>query len=242
MKILLLVCSVFLQAQDDVARGKKLYEGFCSLCHGQTGTGGKGPSLAQPTLARAPDDPRLIQVIQQGIQGTEMPGFWQLTEHEAGQVAAYVRSLGRTAVEVLPGDPGRGRALYEGKGGCTGCHIIRGSGSSLGPELSEIGARRSSPYLRESLVKPGAAVPENFKVVTVVTTGGRTVRGMRVNEDTFSIQLRDAGGRFHSFRKSELSKIDRENNASLMPSYESKFTPAELDDLIAYLASLRGAS
>jgi cytochrome c oxidase cbb3-type subunit 3 len=76
----------------------------------------------------------------------------------------------------------------------------------------------------------------------VVTTGGRTVRGMRVNEDTFSIQLRDAGGRFHSFRKSELSKIDREDNASLMPSYESKFTPAELDDLIAYLASLRGAS
>jgi cytochrome c oxidase cbb3-type subunit 3 len=242
VKILLLVCSVLLQAQDDVARGKKLYEGFCSLCHGQTGTGGKGPSLAQPTLARAPDDPRLIQVIQQGIQGTEMPGFWQLTEHEAGQVAAYVRSLGRTAVEVLPGDPARGRALYEGKGGCTGCHIIRGSGSSLGPELSEIGARRSSPYLRESLVKPGAAVPVNFKVVTVVTTAGRTVRGMRVNEDTFSIQLRDAGGRFHSFRKSELSKIDREDNASLMPSYDSKFTPAELDDLIAYLASLRGAS
>jgi cytochrome c oxidase cbb3-type subunit 3 len=241
VKTLLLVCSVLLQAQDDVARGKKLYEGFCSLCHGQTGTGGKGPSLAQPTLSRAPDDPRLIQVIQQGIQGTEMPGFWQLTDHEAGQVAAYVRSLGRTAVEVLPGDPARGRALYEGKGGCAACHIVRGSGSSLGPELSEIGARRSSPYLRESLLKPGAAVPEKFKVVTVLTTGGRTVRGMRVNEDTFTIQLRDAGGRFHSFRKSELSKIDREDNASLMPSYESKFTAAELDDLIAYLASLRGA-
>jgi cytochrome c oxidase cbb3-type subunit 3 len=223
-------------------RGKKLYEGFCSLCHGQTGTGGKGPSLAQPTLPRAPDDARLIQVIQAGIPGTEMPGFWQLTDHEATQVAAYVRSLGRTAVERLPGDAVRGRALYESKGACAACHIVHGAGSSIGPELSEIGARRSSPYLREALLKPGASVPEKYRLVTLVTTSGRTVRGMRVNEDTFSIQLRDAAGRFHSFRKAELAKIQREDSASLMPSYESVFTPAELDDLIAYLASLRGES
>ena len=242
MKTILFFCAVVVYAQDDVARGKKLYEGFCSLCHGQTGTGGKGPSLAQPTLLRAPDDERLVQVIQEGIRGTEMPGFWQLTPHEAKQVAAYVRSLGRTSVENLPGDAARGKALYEGKGGCASCHIVRGVGSSLGPELTEIGARRSSNYLREAIVKPGAAVPENFLVVSVVTASGRTIRGMRVNEDSFTIQIRDPGGKFHSFRKSELSKINREPHVSLMPSYESKFNAGELDDLIAYLASLRGVS
>ena len=246
MRALLLFCAVIAcgnQAfgQDDLARGKKLYDGFCSLCHGQTGTGGKGPNLAQPTLSRAPTDQRLVEVIREGIRGTEMPAFWQLTANEAKQVALYVRSLGRIEPEKLPGDPARGRQLYAARG-CASCHIVQGSGSSLGPELTEIGARRSSAYLRESIVDPGSAVPAGFLVITVMTAGGKSVRGMRVNEDSFTIQLRDAGGKFHSFRKAELAGISRETNLSLMPSYSGKFTPAELDDLIAYLAGLRGES
>jgi len=239
MKVLLLVCAAALAfgQNEDLAHGRKLYEGFCSLCHGQTGTGGKGPSLAQPTLQRAPDGERLVEIIRQGIRGTEMPGAWQLTEHEAQQVAMYVRALGRTPEERLPGDGVRGKALYNSNG-CSGCHIIRGAGSSLGPELSEIGARRSSTYLRTALLDPGAALPEGFVVVSV-TTGGRTIRGMRITEDTFTIQLRDASGKLHSFRKSELAKISREPHGALMPSYQGKLSNAELDDLIAYLASLR---
>lgn len=240
MRALVLFCAALAYGQDDLARGKKLYEGFCSLCHGQTGTGGKGPNLAQPTLARAPDDERLVEVIQEGIRGTEMPGFWKLTDREAKQVAMYVRSLGRTSVEKLPGDASRGKMVYESRG-CGSCHIIRGSGSSAGPELTEIGARRSSAYLREAIVNPAAEVPQGFLVVRVTSPDGKTVRGMRVNEDSFTIQLRDASGKFHSFRKSEV-RINREPKVSLMPSYDGKFAPAELDDLIAYLASLRGES
>jgi cytochrome c oxidase cbb3-type subunit 3 len=225
---------------DDLARGKKIYEGHCSLCHGMTGTGGKGPSLAQPTLRRAPDDTRLAEVIKNGIDNTEMPGAWQLTDREIWQVAGHVRSLGRTAAAELPGDPARGRALYESKGGCAGCHIIAGAGSSLGPELSEIGARRSADYLREALLKPGAAVPEGFLMIRVTTRDGKVFRGIRANEDTFTIQLRDATNQFHSFRKSDLTAIKKEFNESLMPSYESTFNATEIDDLVAYLASLRG--
>lgn len=227
---------------DNLARGKKIYEGHCSLCHGQTGTGGKGPSLAQPTLRRAPDDGRLAEVIKRGIPNTEMPGAWQLTDREIGHVAGYVRSLGRTAAVALPGDPQRGRALYENKGGCAACHIVRGVGSSLGPELSEIGARRNADYLRESLVKPEASAPEGFLIVRITTRDGKVIRGIRVNEDTFTIQVRDAASRFYSFRKSELASLEKEFNRSLMPSYESKFTASELDDVVAYLASLRGES
>jgi len=230
------------QTPDDVARGQKLYDNHCSLCHGQTGGGGKGPSLAQPTLRHAPTVDRLAEVIRQGIPGTEMPGAWQLTDRESMQVAQYVRTLGRTAIVKLPGDPARGRALYQSKGACATCHIIQGAGSSLGPELSEVGARRSPDYLREALIKPAAIVPEAFLVVRVTTRDGKTVRGIRVNEDTFTIQLRDAANHFYSFRKSSLLNLEKQFNQSLMPSFESAFTAAELEDLIAYLASLRGQS
>jgi hypothetical protein len=66
------------------------------------------------------------------------------------------------------------------------------------------------------------------------------VRGIRVNEDVFWIHIRDASGTVHTLEKAQLSKLDRELDGSLMPSYASRLSPADLDDLVAYLASLRG--
>lgn len=210
------------------------------MCHGQTGTGGKGARLAQPTLHRAPTDNALAEVIKNGISGTEMPAAWQMTDREIWQVAGYVRSLGRIPVVPLPGDAARGRTLYESKGGCAACHIVSGSGNALGPELTEIGARRSADYLREALVNPGATVPEQFLVISATTRDGKTIRGERITEDTFTIQLRDASGRLYSLRKTDLVSFKKLFHESLMPSYENRFSAAELDDVIAYLASLRG--
>ena len=68
---------------------------------------------------------------------------------------------------------------------------------------------------------------------------GRELRGVRVNEDTFSIQLRDATNRLHSLWKHQLRLLDKQWGRSPMPSYKESLAPAELDDLVAYLATLR---
>src|SRR5204862_4742915 len=137
-----------------------IFESQCALCHGQDGKGGRGPSLANPRLKKAPDEDALRVVIKNGIAGTEMPGAWQLHPREVESVAAYVRSLGTVAIEALPGNTDRGAELYRATG-CASCHVVEGQGSGFGPELSEIGARRSAAYLREALVKPAAAAPDN---------------------------------------------------------------------------------
>jgi cytochrome c oxidase cbb3-type subunit 3 len=223
----------------DLARGKKLYQGQCSLCHGQTGEGGRGPSLTRPKLLRAADETGVVLLLQNGIPGTEMGPFWMMTLNEKRQAAAYVISLGRTATETLPGDATRGRALYAAQG-CTNCHIVSGAGAALGPELSDVGARRSAAHLREHLTDPGKNPPEGFMMVRVVTRDGRKVAGIRKNEDSFTVQILDAGGRFYSFRKSDLAEFKKVPNQSPMPSFRS-LSSTELDDLVAYLASLRGA-
>lgn len=225
---------------NDLARGQKLFVGHCALCHGIGGTGGRGPSLNQPDLRRAADNRALVQVIQNGIEGTEMPEAWQMTDREIRQVAGYVTSLGRTAVVKLPGDPVKGKAYYEAKGGCAACHIVSGRGGTVGPDLTDIGARRSAAYLREALIDPGAAVPEGFLVVSVAARDGQRVRGTRSNEDSFTIQLRDASNVFHSFRKLDLTELKKEFGASLMPGYRDALGASEIDDLVAYLAGLRG--
>jgi putative heme-binding domain-containing protein len=197
--------------------------------------------LTRAKLSRAPDDGALLKILEDGIRGTEMPGANALSDRELRQTAAYVRSLGKVALKPVPGDVVRGAEIYRGKGGCAGCHSVRGDGGVAGPDLSSIGESRSAAFLRESIVNPGAAVPEGYLLVTVVPTSGPSVTGLRVNEDSFSIQLRDAAGRSYSFWKKDLARIDRERDKSPMPSYQGQLADAELTDLVAYLASLKEA-
>jgi putative heme-binding domain-containing protein len=240
----LLAVRVFAQAPGeappDPAAGKKIFESQCALCHGQNGTGGRGPSLHRPKLEKAPDDAALRQVISEGIP-PEMPGAWQLHPREVANVAAYVRSLGAVPAEALPGDAVRGERVYQGSG-CPGCHIVAGRGEGFGPELTAIGARRSGAYLRETLLHPAGSLPEGFLWVEAVTQAGDTVRGIRVNEDSFTIPIKDAGGRFHSFRKSGLKRLRKLKDQTPMPSFAGTLGGAELDDVVAYLAGLRGKS
>ena len=218
--------------------GKRIFESQCALCHGQSGGGGRGPSLNRPALKHAPDDAALRGVIADGIP-PEMPGAWQLHPHEVASVAAYVRSLGKVPPETLPGDAARGEGIY-GRSGCPACHMTGGNGSGFGPDLSALGARRNGAFLRQKLLQPAAVLPEDFEYLAVTRKGGESLRGIRVNEDSFTIQFKDAGGRFHSLRKSEIQELRRLEHETPMPSYETRLSPAELDDLVAYLAGLRG--
>jgi putative heme-binding domain-containing protein len=233
-----ILCAGAAAAQSDPAGGRRIFESQCALCHGQTGGGGRGPSLNRPTLDHAPNDKALHKVISEGLE-PEMPGAWQLNDHEVAAVAAYVRSLGAAPQEKLPGDAGRGARVFETRG-CAGCHMVAGKGSGFGPELTQIGARRNAAYLRQTILQPAASLPEGFAYFSATDAAGRAVRGIRVNEDTFTIQLQDSGGGFHSFRKSELKELRRLDRETPMPAYQ--LAGADLDDLVAYLAALRGKS
>ncbi|HET8550589.1 MAG TPA: c-type cytochrome [Bryobacteraceae bacterium] len=224
--------------QADIAQGRKLFLGRCAGCHGPGGDGGKGANLATATLSRATDDLSLYRVIRYGIPDTEMPRHL-MSEREVWQVAAFVRRLGQVERAALPGDPERGRQLARGKAGCLQCHAIAGEGGHIGPPLTDIGKKRSAAWLRAKLLDAAAEVADEFRTVQLTTRAGQKLSGVRVNEDTWSIQVRDAGGKPHSFWKADVTnlKLDR---ATLMPSYRGRLSDTELNDIVAYLAGLRG--
>jgi cytochrome c oxidase cbb3-type subunit III len=236
----------------DLAQGERLFAGECASCHGPGGEGGRGPPLAVPRLTRAADWESLLKLIGGGVEGTEMPGA-RLNRKEIAQVSAWVLRLGRRPPQRVPGDPSQGGALYRGKLGCTLCHAIGGQGGALGPDLTDIGLRRGAAHLRASVLEPEADVPrsytayrqdislsQNFLAVRAVPRGGAEISGVRINEDTFSIQIRDVAGRIHSFFKSDLLELDKDWGRSPMPSYQDALTSSELDDLVAFMVSLRG--
>lgn len=234
----------------DLASGAKVFTTYCGRCHGFDGTGGSGPPLTRPKLRRAADDTAILDILVNGIPDTSMMAAWMLSEPEMAQVTAYVRALGRRAEETPPGNADRGRAVYA-SAGCATCHIVRGEGAVLGPELTEIGLLRGAAYLRESLLAPSAARPERpvlyepygypaYVVVVAQPRRGAEVSGVLVNEDSFTLQLRDRTGRWHSLRKTDLSSLAYEPRTSLMPAYGERLTKEQMNDLVAYLMTLRG--
>jgi cytochrome c oxidase cbb3-type subunit III len=227
------------RSTTDTAAGKDVFDSQCAWCHGTDGDGGTGPNL-HGKLRHATDYNSIVDIVINGIPGTEMPSFRSpLTERASRQVAAYVQSLSRAAPRSGVGNLQHGAAVYAANG-CASCHIVNGEGGILGPELTTIGARRGPAYLRDALVKPEASHPPGYVIVRAVQANGPEIRGIRVNEDVFWVQIRDSGGTVHSLEKSTLTKLERQLEATLMPSYANRLSESDLTDVVAYLGTLRG--
>jgi len=222
-----------------IEEGNRLFQTHCSYCHGAKGEGGRGADLTLGQYRHGGSDVALYTSIRNGIPGTEMPAV-RVTDEEVWKMVAFVKMLGAPGLhEKAPGNAAAGKAVYMGKGKCEACHAIGQAGGSLGPELSDIGRRRTLKYLEESLVTPEAEVPVRYRAIQVVTKKGETITGIRLNEDDISIQVRDVNDNLRSLLKENVREI-RHDKPSLMPAYGSTLTKKEIEDVVAYLNSLRG--
>ena len=222
-----------------IEEGNALFQLHCAYCHGARGEGGRCADLTAGQYRRGGSDAELFATIRNGIPGSEMPTV-RATDDEVWKMAAFVRKIGAAGLsEQAAGDAAAGKAIYERKG-CVTCHSIGLTGGTFGPDLAGVGRRRNLSYLDESLVKPEADVPLRYRAVQVVPKSGQSVTGIRLNEDDVSIQLRDTSDNLRSFLKQNLKEI-RFDKPSAMPSYASALSKKEMEDLLAYLSSLRGA-
>ncbi len=166
-----------------------------------------------------------------------MPGSY-FSEPKLWRVVAYVRSLGeRPRVTNLPGNPAQGEELFRGRGACLPCHLVNGEGGRLGPDLTDIGSRRNLDFLKASLLKPNDHIDLRYLSLRVVEKNGKTLQGIRLNEDPYSLQMMDRDVNLQSLWKRDLEILLEKK--SWMPSYEGILREGEVNDLVAYLSSLR---
>ena len=227
-------------SQSDVEIGFNLYNSNCITCHGANGDSIPGVNLRSGQFRRASSDADLNRLIQTGIPGTAMPPGKYGTGELAGLVA-YLRAMHEFDTGTGGrGDAARGQNLFEEKGGCTNCHRVNGRGSRIAPDLSDIGAIRSPEALQASLLDPNASMLPLNRSIRAVTRDGKTVTGRRLNEDSYTVQLIDGDEHLVSLMKSDLREY-AVLKTSTMPSYKDKFNSQEMDDIVAYLRSLKGA-
>lgn len=226
----------------DIRMGERYFERQCSRCHGFDATGNDeagGPNLTG-RLRNASTDVGIFNVIRNGVQGTAMlPVAPDVPNATVWQLVSYIGSLRYDPSSVvLEGDAGRGANLFSGKGDCSSCHMVDGSGGRMGPDLSRIGEDNTPEDLLLSMTNPHEEVAPRWWTVRVTGPDGEQREGFRMGEDSFSLRIMDDDENLWSFQKRQIQSYDRVEE-STMPSYEGELTDSELDDLVAYLFTLR---
>jgi len=244
----------FADNQVAVDEGRSLYNSTCTSCHGANGAAGEfGPGLAIPGRSYArTSDGQIFDAIQHGIAGTPMPAQQgKLSDDQIWKITAYVKGLRGTAIDApSPGNVVAGEAVFWGKGNCGSCHMVKGRGSIIGPDLTNLASLRKTNSIIDALTKeqhrvygPGGAQPhlltplQMYPVVRVTAPGGLAVRGVLRNEDSFSLQVMGLDEQLHLFDRSKVKVVYEPK--SLMPSnYDKQLSKDEFDNLLAYLTRL----
>jgi len=222
---------------DAITAGMGMYRVRCADCHGMDARGIRGPDITQVWASGRTDD-ALFRTIRNGVPGTEMPAVTRASDLDIWRILAYLKTLATPA----PADPPRGNGVVGEKvfaANCLLCHRVGERGGRLGPDLSRIGAARA----RAALGRQIRGTVDNFRAgyepVTLTTPGGQQIHGVKKNEDLFSVQIMDTRERIQGYLREDMREVTNQKQ-SAMPAFE-KLSDAELDDLLAYLASLRGA-
>jgi putative heme-binding domain-containing protein len=222
--------------------GERYFQRQCSRCHGDDAKGGDETGAPDLTgnLSRASSDVGVFTIIREGIQGTAMlPVPADTPDPTVWQLVTYINSLRTDPANIdLPGSVSGGRMVYAGKGDCSSCHMINGQGGRLGPDLSLVGEQRDPDELKTSLTDPNETVSPRWWTVRVTQQDGSIVEGQRMNEDTFGLRIMDENADLWSFHKNQIQSYERVQD-STMPGYAQTLTESEIDDLVAYLFSLR---
>lgn len=225
----------------------------CALCHGLGARGGgRGPDLTRAQKKYAHSDAEMFQIISNGIAGTAMPANGTngqgvgMTDSEIWQIITYIRSQEKKAPATPLGNATHGKELFYGDANCSMCHMIEGKGGRLGPELTGVGGSRTREAIIDSVRNPSNHLawglaeatkefPQEYESVTVVTADGKQIRGVTLNEDSFSVQIMDSGEHLYLLEKDKLRSFQK-SRESAMPKYDADaLSDKDLEDIVAYL-------
>jgi len=225
----------------------------CALCHGLGAKGGgRGPDLTRAVKKHTHNDAEMFQVISNGIPGTAMPANGTngqgvgMTDEEIWQIITYIRSEEVKAPAKPLGNAAHGKELFYGDANCSLCHMVEGKGGRFGPDLTGVGGSRTREAVIDSVRNPSRRLawglteatkefPQEYETVTAVTADGKQIKGVTLNEDSFTVQIMDIGEHIHLLEKDKLKSFQK-SRESMMPKYTPEILSyKDLEDVVTFL-------
>ena len=156
-----------------------------------SGASGPGPYRVEVSLKPREHQPVAVEIsLATGEQTTLELSYTTHEDHRPRALslrrfllpwAALLKPEQAIAERKIPelggGDWGRGRALFfseESK--CSTCHLVRGRGGRIGPDLSNLIHRDYASVVRD-IQSPGAAINPDYIAHNVALTDGRVLSG-----------------------------------------------------------------
>ncbi|HJZ64030.1 MAG TPA: c-type cytochrome [Candidatus Acidoferrum sp.] len=228
-------------AKASAERGKQQFSQSCAFCHGADATGARGPDLVRsPLVAHDVKGDLIGEVIKNGRPDKGMPPL-PATPEQIADIAAYLHARAKEALEssgvpvaypvekLLTGDAEKGKAYFEGVGGCTKCHSATG-------DLAGVAKKYSSIELESHMLYPDdKPVP-----VTVTLATGEQVSGVLSHVDDFVVSLRvgDKSGWYRSFKRDSV-KVEIRDPLAAHRDLLPRLTQGDMHNLFTYIYSLK---
>ena len=131
----------------------------------------------------------------------------------------------------------KGKLMFAA-GRCSSCHIMRGEGGSIGPDLTQLGTRFTPKDMLEAIIEPNKTVSDQYAATVFTMKDGSSILGRLTNEDDKSYFISQ-----NPFAPETLREIAKQDVADTKYSYISTMYPGlinnmneeEVKDLIAFL-------
>jgi putative heme-binding domain-containing protein len=152
----------------------------------------------------------------------------EATPAEKGREIDRVAAL----LKAGTGEPKAGHAVFANT--CGKCHKLFKEGGEVGPDLTGY-ERDNLGFWLENIVDPSAAIRDEFTNFSVVTTDGRSLTGIIVEQNKQSISLRGHDGQTVRLARDRIEDLNA-SPVSLMPDDQLRaLTDQQVRDLFAYL-------
>ena len=227
---------------EAIRAGMGAYRVRCADCHGMDARGIRGPDITQ-VWVRGRTDGALFSTIRNGVPSTEMPSFPapRTSDMDIWRILAYLKTIAASApAGATSGNAGAGQSVFATN--CLGCHRVGDRGGNLGPDLSRIGVARARAAMARQIRGNMADFRTGYEPVTLTTPGGEEIRGVKKNEDLFSVQIMDNRERIQGYLREDMRAVTNEKKSAMPAFGPDKLTDAQLDDVLAYLESLQGTT
>jgi putative heme-binding domain-containing protein len=140
----------------------------------------------------------------------------------------------RYAPLIHKGDIDRGKAIFEKN--CSPCHLVKGIGHQVGPDLAARQDKSGEGLLRE-ILDPNRAVDGRFAEYIAVTNDGVVKTGVLAAETSSAITLRAQQGVETALLRSQLESLTSNGRSPMPEGFENQITPDEMSDLLSFLAA-----
>ncbi len=232
----------------------------CLGCHQLNDEGGRiGPNLNRSSFNYTPEwIYAWISNPQAFHPNTKMPNLG-LDPEEARAISAFLISFqpeGDDEEEEEPevgipedwkqflstaGDPKRGEKIFydaEGTANCAKCHLVKGKGGTVGPELSIVGTSRTREFLLESVLDPNKVITAGYQTIMILTKDRKFITGIKKNEDESGFDIVDKEGKDRHIPRDKVKKFKTQKISTMPGNFKDLLEVQEVADLLAYLATL----